>query len=434
MLRLYGYAAGGQLAQALIALVSLAATTRVLGAESYGTFVVVSTVLTLLAIAVSAGPQAAVLILSARDAPGRRELHGLILSAGAGLAILTVAVGAIAAAPTASAIAPALEPAVMLVAFLRLPAVVYAGLVTSQLSGAGRIGLAALLNTIAALLSLLGPVGALVAPDRLEGAVIGTTIAAVLAAIVMGAAAFGASGASLPRGIAPWKAVAAIALPLHVGTIAYWVMLRADALAVNALLGPRSAGVYGLALGLSERVGLVTAPLYNATAWRISGPDRHAALMTTLRVARLEIAVGIVASVGALVLGRLVVTSIAGPEFADAALPLALLVFGAATLPIWSAVGLFLVSQLGGAWRTSIVQVVVAAAAVIGYWTVTPAVGIVGAALVSTGAYVSLVVIGVALIHRREHFALRELLPSPREIARGLRGVSSAIGRRRRRG
>jgi hypothetical protein len=128
------------------------------------------------------------------------------------------------------------------------------------------------------------------------------------------------------------------------------------------------------------------------------------------------------------------VTSIAGPEFADAALPLALLVFGAATLPIWSAVGLFLVSQLGGAWRTSIVQVVVAAAAVIGYWTVTPAVGIVGAALVSTGAYVSLVLIGVSLIHRAEHFALRELLPSPREIARGLRGVSSAIGRRRRQG
>jgi len=225
--------------------------------------------------------------------------------------------------------------------------------------------------------------------------------------------------------------VAAIAIPLHVGTIAYWIMLRADALAVNALLGPRSAGVYGLALGLSERVGLVTAPLYNATAWRISGPDRRAALLTTLRVARLEIAVGIAASVGALLLGRAVVTTIAGPEYADAALPLALLVFGAATLPIWSAVGLFLVSQLGGAWRTTIVQVAVAVAAVIGYWIVIPAIGIVGAALVSTGAYVSLVLIGVALIKRAEHFALRELLPSLPEIARGIRGVTSAVARRR---
>ena len=431
MLRLYSYAAGGQLAQAVIALVGLAATTRVLGPESYGTFVVVGTVLTLAAIVVSAGPQAAVLILSARDTQGRRELHGLILSAAAGLTVLTLAAGAVAAAPTASAIAPALDPMVMLVAFLRLPAVVYGGLVTSQLSGAGRIGLAALLNAIAALLSLLGPVGALVAPDRLEGAVIGTTVAAVLAAVVMGGAAIGAAGASLPRGSAPWRAVAAIALPLHVGTIAYWVMLRADALAVNALLGPRSAGVYGLALGLSERVGLVTAPLYNATAWRISGPERRAALLTTLRVARLELAVGIAASIGALLLGRLVVTAIAGPDFADAALPLALLVFGAATLPIWSALGLFLVSQLGGAWRTTLVQVVVAAAAVIGYWVVTPTAGIVGAALVSTGAYVSLVLIGVALIHRAERFPLRDLLPDLPEIAGGLRGVGRAIGRRR---
>jgi O-antigen/teichoic acid export membrane protein len=320
------------------------------------------------------------------------------------------AVTPLVAFDAAKFVSGSLAPSLMALSLIRLPVLIYAGLVSSLLSGAGRIGLVAALNTVAAALGLLGAAGAIVADDPLAGAIVGTTAASFATAALMAVAASGELGIARPRGWAPWRTAGAIAVPMHLGTLAYWVMLRADALAVNALLGPRSAGIYGLALQLSERVGLLTAPLYNATAWRISGSDRQEGLKTTLRVARLEFGVGVAAALLALIFGRLGVTLIGGEAYAEAAVPLAILVLGAATLPVWSAIGLFLVSHHHGAWPTTAVQIVVALLAVAGYWTFGSQVGVLGPALVSTGAYLTLAGVGVWMIRRRHAFAPRELL------------------------
>ena len=417
MLRHYSFAALGQIAQAGLALVGLVLITRILGPGLYGTFVVVGTVITLLAIALSAGPTAAVLILSARNPETRAHLHGQIVLVVAFLTVL-VAIGSTLASPwLGSAISSSLEPVIVTVALLRLPALVYAGLVSAQLSGAGRVGLAAVLNTISAALGLAGLFGALVASDPLAGAIVGTTIATVVSGLMMAFVALSVVGIAVDLGAARWRAVTSIAVPLHLGTMAYWVMLRADAIAVNSLLGAHSAGIYGLALQLSERVGLLTQPVYNATAWRVSGPDRREALRVTLQVARLELALGVVAAVAAVVLGRLATTLIGGSSYAEAALPLAVLVLGAATLPVWSVVGLFLVSHLNGAWITTLAQIGVALVALLGYWTLTPIVGLIGPALVSTGAYLTLVVLGLRLIHRHEPIAVPDLIPGRRDLS-----------------
>lgn len=410
MLRQYGYAVSGQLAQAAISLAGLAAITRILGPGDYGTFVVLGTILTLLTIAASAGPSAAVLILAARNPKGRPELHGQVVAASLILLAIVGAVTPVVAVGAAEFVSGSLAPMLMALSLIRLPVLIYAGLVSSLLSGAGRIGLVAALNTVAAALGLLGAVGASVTDDPLAGAIVGTTVASFATAALMAVAASSALGVARPRGWAPWRTAGAIAVPMHLGTLAYWVMLRADALAVNALLGSRSAGIYGLALQLSERVGLLTAPLYNATAWRISGPDRQEGLKTTLRVARLELAVGVAAALVALIFGRLAVILIGGEAYEEAAVPLAILVLGAATLPVWSAVGLFLVSHHRGAWPTTAVQIGVAALAVAGYWTFGSQLGVVGPALVSTGAYLTLVAVGVWMIRRRQAFDLRELV------------------------
>lgn len=424
MLRHYGYAASGQVAQAVIALVGLAAVTRILGPGNYGTFVVLGTVLTLLAIAASAGPSAAVLIISARGAGDRPELHGQAIAASVILLALVGAMTPFVSDGAARLVSGSLAPALVALSLIRLPALIYAGLVSSLLSGAGRIGLVASLNTVAAALGLLGALGALLADDPLAGAIVGTTVASFATAALMAGAATRSVGIATPRGWAPWRTAGAIAVPMHLGTLAYWVMLRADALAVNALLGSRTAGIYGLALQLSERVGLLTAPLYNATAWRISGPDRDKALKTTLRVARLEFAVGVAAALAALVLGRVGVILIGGDEYEAAAIPLAILVLGAATLPVWSAFGLFLVSHHRGAWPTTAAQVTVALLAVAGYWTFGSRLGVVGPALVSTGAYLTLVAAGIWMIRRRQPFALRELVVGRSDVDEFRRAVS----------
>jgi len=416
MLRNYGYAVSGQVAQTAIALAGLAAITRILGPGDYGTYIVLGAILTLLTIALSAGPAAAVLILAARNASGRRELHGQVVGASVILLALIAGITPFVSDGAARLVSGSLDPMLMALSLIRLPALIYAGLVSSLLSGAGRIGLVAALNTVAAALGLLAAVGALLADDSLAGAIVGTTVATFSTTLLMAVAAARALGLAQPRGWAPWRTAAAIAVPMHLGTVAYWVMLRADALAVNSLLGARSAGIYGLALQLSERVGLLTAPLYNAAAWRISGPDREEGLRTTLRVARLEFAVGVAAAMGALVFGRLVVVLIGGGAYEEAALPLAILVLGAATLPVWSAVGLFLVSHHGAAWPTTAVQVAVAGLAVAGYWTFGPQLGVVGPALVSTGAYLLLVAVGIWMMRRHQAFALGDLVPGRSDV------------------
>jgi O-antigen/teichoic acid export membrane protein len=297
--------------------------------------------------------------------------------------------------------------------------------VSSQLSGAGRVGLAASLAVISAFLAMLGPAGALLAVDPLAGAIVGTVVAGYLTAIVSWAFAWQTLGLRRPGTFAAWRSALSIAVPMHIGTIAYSMMLRLDLLVVNAVLGRHDAGIYGLAMGVSQRVGMLTTPLYNATAWRVSGPDRTAALRTMLQVIRLEATFGIVAAIGGVLLGPLLVQVVAGGDYRAASLPLAILIVGAAALPVWAAVGLYLVAHLGGAWMTARLQVLVATGSLVGYLLMTRVAGMVGAAAVSTGAYLVLLACGLTLIRRADPFSWRALIPTP-EIAR----LRALVGRR----
>jgi PST family polysaccharide transporter len=424
MLRNYSYAAAGQVVSVALAVVALAIVTRSMGPANYGSYVILTTIVTLLATFVGAGPQAAALIVSSREPDRRGELHGQIVVATTALLVVTAAAAIALAQPVARFVAPALAPELAALNLMRLPPLVYASLVTSQLSGAGRVGLAALLSVVSAVLAMLGPAGALVAADPLAGAVLGTVVAGYLTAVVSWIFASGALGLRRPGNFAAWRSAISIAVPMHLGTIAYSMMLRLDVLVVNAVLGRQDAGIYGLALGVSQRIGNLTTPLYNATAWRVSGPDRPAALRTMLQVARLEATFGILAALGGILLGPLLVRLVAGDAYDAASVPLAILIVGAAALPVWAAVGLYLVAHLGGAWTTARLQVAVALASLVGYLVMTRIAGTVGAAAVSTGAYLVLLACGLTLIRRADPFPWRALIPTP-EIAR----VRALLGR-----
>jgi O-antigen/teichoic acid export membrane protein len=421
MLRNYSYAATGQLVSVALAVVALAIVTRSLGPANYGSYIILTAIVTLLATFAGAGPQAAALIISSREPDRRGELHGQILVATSALLVVTGSAALALAQPLARFVAPTLAPELAAVNLLRLPPLVYASLVTSQLSGAGRVGLAASLAVISAVVAMLGPVGAIISDDPLAGAVVGTVLAGYLTAVISWVFATGALGLRRPGDFAAWRSALSIAVPMHVGTIAYSMMLRLDLLVVNAILGRHDAGIYGLALGVSQRVGMLTTPLYNATAWRVSGPDRDAALRTMLQVTRLETTFGIVAALGGILLGPVLVQVVAGDDYSAASGPLAILIVGAAALPVWAAVGLYLVAHLGGAWTTARLQVLVALSSLVGYVVMTRIAGTVGAAVVSTGAYLVLLACGLTLIRRSDTFPWRALIPTP-EVAR-LRSV-----------
>jgi O-antigen/teichoic acid export membrane protein len=421
--RHYLITAVGQILQSLLALASLFLLARILQPAAFGIAALLTVAVTLVSVATTAGVQAAILVLTGRE-PGRRaQVHGLSMTVAVAVGGAFLAVVMVVGTHLAESLSPLLSPLILILAVARVGPTIYASLGTTELIGAGRIQRMAALNVIGGSSTLLGPLGAVIAPDALDGAVAGILVGNLVWAAAAFLGGVGVYGIDVPRDIRLWRDVARIALPLQVGTAAYWVMLRADAFVLNASAGIATLGVYAIALSIADRVSVLTTPLYNATAWRVAANDRAGSLGTTLLVLRLEVLAGVAMALAAIVLGPSAIELLAGSAYTSAATPLAILLVGTALLPVWGSIGLFLVSQVGGAVLTAAIQVVIAVLAVLGYLAVIPATGMIGAASVSTTAYLLLVIVGLMAVRRRQSFPLRALVPQVADV----RGALSSL-------
>ena len=425
----YAKAVVGQIGQAAIGLIVLGVLARILGPTDFGVTVVLTAIVTIATVALAAGVQAAALVISAGSPDDRAEMHGASAAISLAIFALSLPIGLVLVAQLAATLSPTLQAAVLVATVARLAPTIYISLVAASLSGAGAIGWTSVLAISGTIGTAAAPALALASQDRLLGAVSGILVGNLLTAGMALWIGLHVLGLGWPRGAALWRRVVSIGLPLHAGTIAYWIMLRADAIAVNLLVGGASVGTYGLALTLSERIGMVASPVYVATASVVSGPDRMSALRATLLAVRIELLFALAALVGTIVVGPAIVLLVAGPAFADSFAPLAILVVGAALLPVWPTVGLLLVAQADGAWLTARVQIAVCLVALVGYTVSIPTVGVVGAAIVSTGSYLLLVALGLWLVHGRIGFAARELVPRAQDVRQFGQVIGRALGR-----
>lgn len=428
MRRDYLVTLGAQLSQAGISLISIVVLARLLMPVDFGLAILLTAAVTIATIAIAAGAQAAVLVTCARSPGLRPQVGGAILVMSAGVLLVAAPVALATSDRLAGALSAHATGSIVLVTALRLVPTIYLGLVTAELTGAGRIGVVAILGVTGALSSAFMPIAALVMDDRLLGATLGalagnlTTMMAALFLSVRGL------GLARPSGRGLWMELWSIAAPLHIGTVAYWLMLRADIFILNAIVGGAEVGIYGLAVTLTERISLVTTPLYNATAWRISGPDPAVALRTCLLIVRMMIAVGLGMSALAIVVSPMIVEILAGSEYRAGSRIIPILVVGAALLPTWGALGLFLVSQEKLVWFTTVVQLAIAGAAIAGYAIAISLAGMYGAAVVSTLAYVALACAGLLATRARHRFPWTDLIPSVRNLRSPLVRSSSSDG------
>jgi O-antigen/teichoic acid export membrane protein len=183
-----------------------------------------------------------------------------------------------------------------------------------------------------------------------------------------------------------WRAVARTGLPFYGAYLSYFAVTRFDSFLLGATRPPAELGLYSNAVNLAEVVWYFPGTLGQVLLSHTGGKGNARLCRRTL------LAVVVLSSASVLLLGlsgRLLITTLFGPDFAPSFGPLLILLPGA--------VGMSCV-RIGQIWlliygRASLVRTVNAAAAAAGailWWISIPKYGLTAAATVSSLLYCSM--------------------------------------------
>ena len=184
----------------------------------------------------------------------------------------------------------------------------------------------------------------------------------------------------------PWGRFLRSATANNIGSIGQMVMLRADVLVVALLLGPADAGVYGIALSLTE-LALIVPEVFALSVFASRARlDRDSWAGELHRTVRLNGALSVVAAVGILLVAVLLVL---GPlSDYEGLVTLVLIVLPGVIVAGYSRVALSALQALGSSshvWMFGVLALALSA----GYVPAAMLGGTIGTALMSTVAYAS---------------------------------------------
>ncbi|MBN1091286.1 hypothetical protein JKP75_00930 [Blastococcus sp. TML/M2B] len=182
----------------------------------------------------------------------------------------------------------------------------------------------------------------------------------------------------------PWRGFLRSATANNIGSIGQMVMLRADVLVVGVLLGATDAGIYGLALSLTE-LALIVPEVFALSVFasraRLDGPRWRDELD---RSVRLNAGLGLLAAVA--IAGAAVVLALGPLADYDGLVPLVLIVLPGVFVAGYSRIALSALQALGASSRVWMFGAL-AVALSIGYVPAAALGGTPGAAVMSTIAY-----------------------------------------------
>lgn len=201
----------------------------------------------------------------------------------------------------------------------------------------------------------------------------------------------------------------------HVGNLALFLTYRVDLLLVNRVLGPASAGIYSIALTLSE----VLRVLPEAGQMRVfSRRSTGASLSEVLPVARTVVLMTLLGGLVTAILGLWLVPLLFGAPFAEAPRVFMALIPGLAALAVSYCLSPVLL--LRGRIAANSTAACISLLVMIGCDLIAiPRWGLVAAAYVSSVAYGVLAFLQVCLVRREEHFPVRLLMPGIADISQG---------------
>jgi len=214
------------------------------------------------------------------------------------------------------------------------------------------------------------------------------------------------------------RAVDGFGMRGYVGTLSHHGFLRVDVLFLNARYGPTTVGIYSLASLIAERLSLLGQAVYGASAAPLGSLPREEAARLAADVVRLMLVVLVPAAALAAALAFPVIPLVFGSGFADAALPLTLLLPGTVALTCWSLVSLYVISTLRRPGTTTLIQAGALVVSLPFYYLAVREWEMVGAAVVSSGVYLAVFALGLVVLCRSAAVRVGQLVPKPDDLRR----------------
>jgi O-antigen/teichoic acid export membrane protein len=184
--------------------------------------------------------------------------------------------------------------------------------------------------------------------------------------------------------------------------------LRSDQFLLGYLAGTASVGVYSVAVTVAELLLFFPRSLATALMPRITGADSVSAKHMAASACRHTVG-GALISAAALVPIGLLIPVLFGEAFRPSVVPFFLLLPGLGAFALAPVLSTYFSGQLGRPIVTSLFAGMSLALDVLLVWALVPRLGVPGAALASTLAYLATIVVMVTYFRRLTGVSLREM-------------------------
>ena len=391
-----------QLAVLAFALVNSAVIARWLGPEGKGQLSLAMLFVSILALLLGGGLNAAITYFAGSRRATIADLSGNSI----GFGLLASAVGVAAAAMLQGAglferVLPGVPGWLLGLAILSLPLALPGGYLSGLLLGVQRIGSVNAVNLAQGAASTLLLTALVVGLDGGVGAAAAALITAAAGALVaLGVLVRRLGGSLRPRlQREVLQPMLSYAMRANLGNVLQFFNYRLDVFVVNYLLGAEQVGIYGVAVSLAELLWQWPQAVSFALFPRATASDPEQMNRLTPRVLRWTLLVTLLGAIGLALVGALVIRFVFGERFAGAYGPMLILLPGVVLLGGGKVLG----SDIAGRGHPGLNSLNSAAALVVtlaGNVALVPRFGIAGAALASSIAYALNFLLAVAFFLR----------------------------------
>jgi O-antigen/teichoic acid export membrane protein len=392
---------------------------RALGPEGRGSYYVIITVAT---VAVTLGQSSLdhAHLYAWSKGGDRRVLfaNALVLSLVLGLIVAPLAFGVVAIlGPT---VVPVASHCLLVVALVAVPLSILRGYYIHFLILADRIRwMNAMVLSVA-----VAQCGALILTAALGRLTVGTVVYVWLLANIPGVLI--ALSAIRPRlrdfsagqAIRTWQ----LGLRFHAGTVAMYLLLRADVFLLNSSVSRREVGLYSLAVTLAELVYLITDSVGHVAVSRQATGTLGESGQATAHAARVNFVAAVVCVIGVAAVAPVLVPLMYGADFRGSVGPLLLIGPGIVALAVARPISVFL-TRLNRPLALSALSGGALVLNVALNLLLIPTFGIRGAAAASTVSYGALSAFFAGWLLRASDVRPRDLMPRVADISGPLRSL-----------